>query len=186
MSSVTEDVAAAWIAEPGDLAAIRELVLILDDLAETQRVTRMLQAEAQLALGRHLEAHPRAERAGLVPGWTLSVERSAPKRYDSAMVRARVAGHLSDDPRVTVDIDRDTGEMTPVPPSEVVRRTCAALWPLVGAHTDGYSGWRSQALDRIGVKAGRYVAEDDDAPPRGRATRATAGQTATSDPEETS
>ena len=173
--TIDADIQAARAAEPGDLDAIRALVLMLDELAETQRVTRNLQAEAALALGAHLKAHPRAERASLVPGFELKLERTGTKRYDGAMLRSRVAAALADS---AVLVDRETGAYAP--PAEIVRRTCDAVWPMVGAHTDGFTSWRSQALKRHGIDAGRYlVNEEDDSdvgPVKGRVVRLTPGQ----------
>ena len=183
--TIDADIQAARAAEPGDLDAIRALALIMDDLAETQRVTRNLQTEAALALGRHLKPHPRAERAGLVPGFELKLERVTAKRYDSPMVRSRIAAVLADSAAL---VDKETGAYPP--PAEIVRRTCEAVWPVVGAQTDGFSSWRSTALKRLGVDVNRYLVNEeddsDDEPVKGRVIRLGDGQTSKpTDAEET-
>lgn len=185
--SIDNDIAEAKAAKPGDLASIEALAEILEELAETQRTTQALISEASLALGAHLSAHRKAERANLLPGWQFSTTKQTTKRYDAPMLRSAVVGALSTEAMLGFDIDRETGEVLgKVSLPETIRRTCDALWPLVGAHTDGFTGWRREACERLGVSLMRYRLDEpeDDGPVKGRAVRLTPGQTAPPDGSE--
>lgn len=178
--SIDDDIAAAKAAKPGDLAAIEKLAGILDELAETQRVTRTLQEDASLVLGAHLSVHRKAERATLLPGWTFSTTKVTKKAYDAPMVRSAVGTALTREVTLGYDVDRASGEVLgKISTEETILRTADAIWPLVGAHTGGFSGWRSEACEKLGVSLYRYRLDEpeDDGPVKGRAVRLTSGHT---------